>query len=181
MERQSTEEENEHWTPFDGFPETDKERLLTQSVPQHGVGEGREDVEDDSHTDEDLPGCDVELIDGGGEPPDDQVVGQCEWDGGGDGVVCADICDDRNLAGNFDVAEEEFAEERCDWSSSPPVFEGVEDELVAAVSVFLPAGEFVVDGEGDTFFETAVVVGCQSALQLARSGLGHEMSTALTE
>lgn len=34
----------------------------------------------------------------------------------------------------------------------------VEDHFVDAVGVFLPAVDFVVDGEGDAFFEFVVVV-----------------------
>ena len=34
-----------------------------------------------------------------------------------------------------------------------PVAEGLEDEFGAAVGVFFPAVELVVDGEGDAFFE----------------------------
>lgn len=37
-----------------------------------------------------------------------------------------------------------------------PVFGRVEEQLVAAEGVFLPAGELVIDGQGDAFLELAV-------------------------
>jgi hypothetical protein len=62
------------------------ERWLVYCVG--GWGEG--DLHD-SHTDEDLPGGKVELINGVLEPVDEDVVGQGEGAGQGDGVVGADI------------------------------------------------------------------------------------------
>lgn len=167
VERKTTEEQDEHRTPFDGLQQAHEEGLLSESMPQHSVGERREDVEDDSHADEDLPGRDVELIDLVHEPTEDKVVGECKRDGGGDGVVCADICDDGDLAGDFDVATQEPAEQRRYGSAPPPVLERVEHELVTAIRVLLPSGEFVVDCEGDTFFEAAVMISRESGSKLA--------------
>ena len=131
-------------------------------MPQHSVGEWRKNIEDDSHADEDLPGRDVELIDLVHEPTDDKVVGECKGDSGGDGVVCADVCDDGDLAGDFDVAAQEPAEQGRDGSAREPVLERMEHELVTAISVLLPSGEFVVDCKGDTFFEAAVMISRES-------------------
>lgn len=38
----------------------------------------------------------------------------------------------------------------------------MEHELVATICVFLPSGQFIVDGERDTLFESTIVVGSQS-------------------
>jgi hypothetical protein len=52
-----------HGRPLDGLPKTDEECLLAKAVTKHSVCEWRQDVEDDCHTDENLPGCDVVLVD----------------------------------------------------------------------------------------------------------------------
>ena len=62
----------------------------------------------------------------------------------------------------MEFAPEEGAEKWCEGAFEEPGFHGVEDQLVAAVGVFLPAGEFVVDGEGDAFFEAVAVVACEA-------------------
>ena len=51
-----------HRSPLDRFPETDEESFLAEAVTQHGVCDWREEVEDDGHADEDLPGGDVESV-----------------------------------------------------------------------------------------------------------------------
>jgi hypothetical protein len=45
------------------------------------------DVEDHGHTDEDLPGCKIELIQIVVKPANHDVVGKGEWDRAGDCVV----------------------------------------------------------------------------------------------
>ena len=62
----------------------------------------------------------------------------------------------------MEFAPEEGAEERREGAFEEPGLHGVEDQLVAAVGVFFPSGEFVVDGEGDAFFEAVAVVACES-------------------
>jgi hypothetical protein len=64
-----------HGRPLDGLPKTDEECLLAKAVTKHSVCERRQDVEDDCHADEDLPGCDVVLIDFISEQTDKHVVG----------------------------------------------------------------------------------------------------------
>ena len=91
-----------HRCPFDGLPQADEECLLTKAVAKHSVCKRRQDIEDDCHADEDLPGGDVELIDVVGEPSHDAVVGQRKGNCRGDGVVGADVSEDGHLARDFD-------------------------------------------------------------------------------
>ena len=159
--RDPAEEEQEHRRPFDRFPEGSEEGALAESVAEHGVAERGENVEDDGHADEDLPRRQVELVDVVLEPADEEVVGEDEGDGRGDGVVGPDIGQDGHLGRDLDVAPEEPAEELGERSPRGPADQGVEDQLVAAVGVFLPARELVVDGERNAFLEAALVVGGQ--------------------
>ena len=138
-------------------------------MSQHSVRKWRENIEDDGHTDEDLPRGDVELIDLIDEPTDNQIVGQCERDRRGDGIVCADVSNDGDFRGDLDVRTQEFAKERRDGSTSPPIFDWMEYKLVATVGIFLPAGKFIVYSKRDTFFEAPVVIRCKPVgPQLAR-------------
>ena len=63
-----------------------------------------------------------------------------------------------NLARHLDIASQELAEQRGDGTTAPPVYQGMEYQLVASVCVFLPTRELVVDREGHAFLEASVVV-----------------------
>ena len=89
----------------------------------------------------------------------DDVVDDGEGEADRDGVVGADIGDDGEFGGDLDVGTEEGAEKRCQGTAHWPVDQRVEDQLVAAVCVFLPACQLVVDGQRDAFFELFSVVG----------------------
>ena len=130
-------------------------------MPQHSVRQWRENVEHDGHTDEDLPRGNIELIDLIDEPTDNEIVGQCKRDCGCNGVVCADVSDDRDFGCDFDVGAQESAKERCDRPTSPPIFDRMENQLVTAVGVFLPAGQFIIDGKRDSLFEATIVISCE--------------------
>jgi hypothetical protein len=73
-------------------------------------------------------------------------------------MIGEDVRNDRHLAGDLDVAPEKFSEQRRDGSTREPVAEGMEDELVASVGIFLPASKLVVDSERDALFEPSVVI-----------------------
>ena len=64
-----------HRCPFDGLPQADEECLLIKAVAKHSVCKRRQDIEDDCHADEDLPGRDVVLVDFIGEETDEHIVG----------------------------------------------------------------------------------------------------------
>jgi len=84
------------------------------------------------------------------EPSDNEVIGQCQDPCTTNGVVGSNICHDGELT---DIRSEKFAEEGCEGPSWYPESTGLEQQFVASICVFLPAVQFVVDGQGDTFFE----------------------------
>lgn len=67
--------ETYHWCPLDRLPQADEERLLAEAVAQHSICEWRQYVENYCHTDEDLPRCDVVLINLVGEETNQHIVG----------------------------------------------------------------------------------------------------------
>lgn len=67
---------------------------------------------------------------------------------------CGTYRDDSNLGGQANVGEEEASEQRSEGALPEPHADGVEEELVAAVSILLPASQFVVDCKRDTLLET---------------------------
>jgi hypothetical protein len=69
-----------------------------------------QDVEYDSHTDEDLPTREIELIDIGGEPSNYQIICECQWNCCSDGVIGPDVGEDCHLGGDLDVAPHEAHE-----------------------------------------------------------------------
>lgn len=90
------------------------------------------------------------------EPANHDIISKGERHSRGDGVVCEDVPQDSHLRGDFDVGAEEAQEEAGEGTAAWPTDQRIEDELVTAVGVFLPAGELVIDGKGDTFFEAAI-------------------------
>jgi len=111
VEGHTSEEEQEERHPLNCLDERPEERLLAETMAQHGVCERRKDIEDDGHTDEDLPTVDIELINRVAKPADDHVVGECEGDSRGDGVVGSDVSEDSHLRSDFDRAPKELPEE----------------------------------------------------------------------
>lgn len=75
MQTNPPEKEYKHGRPFRGLDDGPEEYLLSETVTKHGECKGREHVEDDGHADEDLPGCEVELVDVVIEPTYYEVVG----------------------------------------------------------------------------------------------------------
>lgn len=96
------------------------------------------------------------------EPTNEEVIGKRQDPGSTNGIVGTDISHDGNLGSETNVGSEELLEERREGTTSGPFAEGVEQEFVTAVSVFLPSGKLVVDSERDTFFETVAGVGAKS-------------------
>lgn len=160
MRRQSPKEQNKHRTPLYTIQKRPQETLLADSMPQKRIRQRTQRIKNDSHTNPHLPRREVKVVDVVGEPPDHDIVGEGERDGGRNGVVGQDVAQDGDLGGYLDVGEEDEAQEEArEGAAGWPADEGVEDEFVAAVGVFFPAGELVVDGEGDAFFEAAVAGG----------------------
>ena len=102
------------------------------------------------------------MVNGVLEPANQQVVDECQRYSGCHGVVCANVGEDCHFGGNLDVAEDEAPEEGSEGALKWPLVEWMEHQFIAAVCVFFPASELVVDSQGDSFFEAAVVVGCKA-------------------
>lgn len=76
---------------------------------------------------------------------DDDVVRKSHDPGGTNGVISPNVGNDIDFRGNGHVGAEEFAPEGGKWTTHGPKSDGVEDEFVAAVRIFLPTCEFVVN------------------------------------
>jgi hypothetical protein len=98
------------------------------------------------------------LIDGVLKPANKQVVDERQGYSGCHGIVCANVAEDGDFGSNLDIAEDEAHEETGEGALIWPLVEWIEHQFVAAICVFFPASELVVDGEGDAFFEAAIVV-----------------------
>jgi hypothetical protein len=116
----------------------------------------------DGHADEDLPGGKVKLINGVLEPANKQVVDERQRYGGCHSIVCANVAEDGDFGSNLDIAEDEAHEEAGEGALIWPLVQWMENQFVAAICVFFPASELVVDSQGDTFFEAAIVVSCKA-------------------
>lgn len=162
VEGQPAEEDGEHDDPLDVLEEGAKEGFLSDPVPHDGQRDVSEAVEDDDDAEPDLPGVDVVFVEVAVEPADGEVVGRGHDPGRADGVVGADVGDDGDFGGEADVGEEETTEERGEGTFVHPFAHGMEEQLVAAIGVFFPAGQFVIDSEGDAFFETFARPGGQA-------------------
>lgn len=87
------------------------------------------------------------------EPADGEVVEQRQDPSRRDGVVGAHVGHDGDLTGQRHRGAHKVSEERGEGALEDPIFEGMEDELAAAVGVLLPARELVVDRQRDALFE----------------------------
>ena len=96
------------------------------------------------------------------EPANQQVVDERQRYRRCHGIVCANIGEDGDFGGNLDVAEDEAPEEGSEGALIWPFVEWIEHQFIAAVCVFFPASELVVDSQGNTFFEAAFVVSCEA-------------------
>lgn len=149
----AAEEDVQQEHPLEVLEDGGQEADLADTVAVDGDGEQAEAAEDDDDGEEDAEGVDVEVVEVGQVPADEEEVGRDEEVGGADGVVRADVGEDRHFRRERHAGGEESAEDGGEGAARGPVVEGVEDEFAAAEGVFLPAGQFVVDGERDTLFE----------------------------
>ena len=125
----------------------------TIDVPHDGKSDVSKPVEYNDKREPDLPAVDIISVQVSIEPSDGKVVDSCQNPGCADCIVCADIRDDGNLGGEADVGKEESAEQRRERAACDPESQGVEQQLVAAVGIFLPARQLVVHGQGHSFLE----------------------------
>lgn len=147
MDRDATEENIQQEYPLNILEDRLQEAEFADPVAVDGDGEHAEAAEDDEDGEEDAEGVDVEVVEIGQVPADEEEVGRDEEVGGSDGVVRADVGEDSDLGRERHARGYKFAEDGGEGAAGGPVVEGVEDELAAAEGVFLPAGKFVVDGQ----------------------------------
>ena len=87
------------------------------------------------------------------EPADSEIIRRRHDPCCTNGVIRAYVADDSNLRRNADVGEEKAPEQRRKGATDWPVINRVEEQLVTSISVFLPAGQLVVNGQGNALFE----------------------------
>jgi hypothetical protein len=132
---------------------------LPESVAQYRERDVAQRREDDDKREEELERVQVVLVQMSIEPADQEIVRQGQDPSRADRIVGSDVGQDSDLGSDADIRGEELPEEGREGSTDEPESEGVEEELVAAVGVLLPAVQLVVDGERDAFFETVAGVG----------------------
>ena len=127
--------------------------MRTCTVPHDGQCDVAETIEDDDDAEPDLPRVDVVFVKVAIEPSDSEVIGCSHDPCRTNGVVSADVGDDRDLGRESDVTEQEAAKEFGERTTDRPETDGMEQQFVASIRVLLPSCQLVVDGERDTFFE----------------------------
>lgn len=116
VEADTSEEDGEHGHPFEILGQGTEERLLAETVAEHGQTDVTCAGEDDEQRDEDSPGFDVEFVDVAVVPADEEVVEECEGKTESDGVVGSDVAENGEFGGELHVGPEETAEEGCKGS-----------------------------------------------------------------
>lgn len=153
MQGETSEEDAEHEGPLKVQDQVRNEAAFIVAISHGGESNVTEAVEDDDNGEPNFPGVDVVLVQISVEPSDRKVIGSRHDPGCSDGVIGSNVRDDGYLGRETDVAEEESAEQRGERSLVDPHAHWVEEQLVTAVGILLPASKFVVDGKGDTFLE----------------------------
>jgi hypothetical protein len=88
----------------------------------------------------DFPAVEVVLVEVPVEPTDSEVVCRRQDPSSADSIIGTDITDDSNLTRKSNVAEQKAPEKLGERASSDPVPKRVEQQFVAAISVFFPTG-----------------------------------------
>lgn len=165
VDRDAAEEDEEEEKPFELLAERAKKRSLAGAVAESSSRDIIDwrtlvrtpldkrcrteltAVEHKHKNDPDVPRADVVFVDIALEPADDAVVGSGQDPGSSNGIVGADVCDDVDLGTESHIAADELAEQGRKRPADEPEAEWVENQLVAAVGVLLPASELVIDLE----------------------------------
>lgn len=87
VQADTTKVYDEEGEPLDGLEESPPEDLFLQLMADHAEGEGTEAIEDDDERQPDSPGGHVQVIELIREKSNDDVVGSCQEETRGDGVV----------------------------------------------------------------------------------------------
>ena len=159
MEGETAEENNQEEDPLVVFVHGPKEATVGVTVAQDRERQVADSREDDDDGEEDLERVDVIVVQEAVEPADSEVVEQRQDPGRADGVVSTDVSHDGEFRRQRHAGPDEVAEELGERPAHEPVADRVEEQLVAAVGVFLPPGQFVVHGQRDAFLEAVAGVG----------------------
>lgn len=154
MDRETTEENNEHRHPFDVLEERSKQSLLTDTVAHDSQRDVTETDEDNDQTEPHIPGVEVVLVEVSVEPTDGEVVDERQDPGGTNSVVCSNVRQNSNLGSHTNLGDQELVAKRRERTLCEPHVQRVEEQLVAAIGVLLPTGQLVVHGKRDTLLET---------------------------
>ena len=144
VQRQPAQENREQDDPLEILTQRGPEPRFASAVAQERERDVAQAVEHEHDAEPHAPAVDVVLVQEPVEPADGEVVGERHEPRRADGVVRPDVAQHGDLGGEADVGGEEAAEEGREWSAADPVAHRVEEQLVAAVRVLLPAGELVV-------------------------------------
>lgn len=87
VQADTTKVDDEKGKPLDGLEESAPEDLFLQLMANHAEGEGTEAVEDDNEGQPDAPGGHVQVVELIREKSNDDVVGSCQEETGGNGIV----------------------------------------------------------------------------------------------
>ena len=87
MEGETTEEDSEHWHPFEVFDKTGPETVFGKAVAKDSEGYVAHSAEDNDKAEEDFPGFHVEFVEVAIEPAHEEVVHDCERKTGRESIV----------------------------------------------------------------------------------------------
>ena len=158
VEGKTTEEASHHRRPLEVLNEGAQEGSLASTVAEESEGDVTKSVEHNNQRQEDFPGGEVARCEVVAEPSDEEVVEHREHQSRAKSEVRAHVGENRQLRGQHDVGAEESVEERSERALVDPAVQRVEDHLADTVSVLLPAGNLVVDGQRDTLLKALAVV-----------------------
>jgi hypothetical protein len=135
VKRSATEENSKHGDPFHVLPQGAEKASVLNAVSDHGERRIAGNSEDEDDGDVDLKAVDVIVVERTVEEANEEVVEDCEEPGRPDGVVGTNVGHNRDLGGKRNVGEDKGKEEAGEGALPDPVAQGIEDELVATVSI----------------------------------------------
>lgn len=110
VQGETAEEDSEHEGPLEVFEQGAKPAARADSVAHSCQSKVAESVKDNDNGEPDFPAVDVILVEITVEPADSEVICDCEDPGSANGVVGANVGNDRDFAGHADVGKQELAE-----------------------------------------------------------------------
>jgi len=158
VDGQSTEEDEEERNPSKVLEESTQEVPKPEAVLQEGecnVTSGREHNhagKPDFETME-IPSFDID------REPEQEVVEQGQGCTSSNTIIGEHVGHHVDFVVHRGLRPQENAQLLRDRAQSPPVNNGVEDQFVTPVCVFLPSVQLIITGQTDTLLEAALRVG----------------------